>query len=218
MKRSIFLFLLGIILFVCQTKAYTINDVSAIETEMINFFRSTLQRNYGSSDGKAVKLMMDALLHYKFHYIIDVDKEALKAINDKLYPDMFGSYFVETKEHPIDSLHTNWKRYDPYHIICGYEFKKQLNGETYYQKELSQATSPLFKEICNAYEATGSLPFTVVLGKFRANNHQCLDAFETDRDVQMLFAFFFWRYLCYCVNIDFMTGKDKTKLYIDMRR
>ena len=82
MKRSIFLFLLGIMLFVCQTKASTINDVSAIETEMINFFRSTLQRNYGSSDGKAVKLMMDALLHYKFHYIIDVDKEALKAIND----------------------------------------------------------------------------------------------------------------------------------------
>ena len=147
-----------------------------------------------------------------------MDKEALKAINDKLYPDMFGNYFVETNEHPIDSLHTNWKRYDPYHIICGYEFKKQLNGETYYQKELSQATSPLFKEICNAYEATGSLPFTVVLGKFRANNHQCLDAFETDRDVQMLFTFFFWRYLCYCVNIDFMTGKDKTKLYIDMRR
>ena len=97
MKQKICLFLLGVILFVCQTKASTINDVSAIETEMINFFRSTLQRNYGSSDGKAVKLMMDALLHYKFHYIIDVDKEALKAINDKLYPDMFGSYFVETK-------------------------------------------------------------------------------------------------------------------------
>ena len=77
MKRSIFLFLLGIMLFVCQTKASTINDVSAIETEMINFFRSTLQRNYGSSDGKAVKLMMDALLHYKFHYIIDVDKDCL---------------------------------------------------------------------------------------------------------------------------------------------
>lgn len=96
MKQKICLFLLGVILFVCQTKASTINDVSAIETEMINFFRSTLQRNYGSSDGKAVKLMMDALLHYKFHYIIDVDKEALKAINDKLYPDMFGSYFVET--------------------------------------------------------------------------------------------------------------------------
>ncbi len=91
MKRSIFLFLLGIMLFVCQTKASTINDVSAIETEMINFFRYKLQRNYGSSDGKAVKLMMDALLHYKFHYIIDVDKEALKAINDKLYPDMFGN-------------------------------------------------------------------------------------------------------------------------------
>ena len=127
MKRSIFLFFLGIILFVCQTKASTINDVSAVETEMINFFRSTLQRNYGSSDGKAVKLMMDALLHYKFHYIIDVDKEALKAINDKLYPDMFGRYFVETNEHPIDSLHTNWERYDPYHIICSYKFKKHLN-------------------------------------------------------------------------------------------
>lgn len=37
MKRSIFLFFLGIILFVCQTKASTINDVSAVETEMINF-------------------------------------------------------------------------------------------------------------------------------------------------------------------------------------
>ena len=125
MKKSIFLFFLGIILFVCQTKASTINDVSAVETEMINFFRSTLQRNYGSSDGKAVKLIdWMTLLHYKFHYIIDVDKEALKAINDKLYPDMFGRYFVETNEQPIDSLHTNWERYDPYHIICSYKFKK----------------------------------------------------------------------------------------------
>ena len=42
-------------------------NIVSIESEMINFFRSTLQRNYGSSDGKAVKLIMDALLHYKFH-------------------------------------------------------------------------------------------------------------------------------------------------------
>lgn len=203
-------------MFACQASAHsTADSISTVETEMINFFRSTLQRNYGSSDGKTVTLMMDALLHYKFHYIIDVDKEALKAINDKLYPDLFGSYFVETKEPPIDTLHTNWERYDPYHIICGYKFKKQLNGETYYQKELSQAIFPLFKEIYNAYEATGSLPFTVVWGKIRSNKYQCLDAFETDRDVQMFFTFFFWRYLCYCVNIDFMTGKDKTELYIE---
>ena len=65
MKRSIFLFLLGIMLFVCQTKASTINDVSAIETEMINFFRSTLLRNYGSSDGKAEKMMKEAHMQYK---------------------------------------------------------------------------------------------------------------------------------------------------------
>ena len=71
--------------------------------------------------------------------------------------------------------------------IISYKFKKQLNEETYYQKELSQATSPLFKEVCNAYEATGSLPFTVVWGKIQSNKHQCLDAFETDRDVQMFF-------------------------------
>ena len=159
--------------------------------------------------------MIVAFLHYKFPYFIDVAKEVFKVINGKLYPYLFGSYFVETNEHPIDSLHTNWKHYDPYHIIFGYEFIKQLNGETYYQKELSQATSPLFKEICNAYEATGSLPFTVVWGKIQSNKHQCLDAFETDRDVQMFFTFFFWRYLCYCVNIDFMTGKDKTELYIE---
>ena len=27
---------------------------------------------------------------------------------------------------------------------------------------------------------------------------------------------FFWQYLCYYVNVDFMTGKDKMELYLEL--
>ena len=95
---------------------------------------------------------------------------------------------------------------------------QESNGETYLQKELMKSTSPLLKDMYKAYVATGSLHITIAYGKLRSNQYGCLDAFETDQDVQFLVTWIFWQYLCYCVNIDFMTGKDKTKLYIDMRR
>lgn len=219
MKKSIFLFILGMILFVCQTNASTIDDVSIIETEMINFFRSTLQRDYGCSDGKALKLMMDALLHYKNHYIIDAEKEVFKEINKKLHSELFGSYLVETqRKRTIDSLHTNWERFDPYQIFNDYVLKRSLNGETYLQKELMKSMSPLLKDMCKAYVYTGSLHITIAYGKLGSNQYGCLDAFERDRDVQFLITWIFWQYLCYCANVDFMTGEDKTKLYIGMRR
>ena len=81
-----------------------------------------------------------------------------------------------------------------------------------------KSTSPLLKDMYKAYVATGSLHITIAYGKLRSNQYGCLDAFETDQDVQFLVTWIFWQYLCYCVNIDFMTGEDKTKLYIDMRR
>ena len=91
---------------------------------------------------------------------------------------------------------------------------QESNGETYLQKELMKSTSPLLKDMYKAYVATGSLHITIAYGKLRSNQYGCLDAFETDQDVQFLVTWIFWQYLCYCVNIDFMTGEDKTKLYI----
>lgn len=42
-----------------------------------------------------------------------------------------------------------------------------------------------------AYVTTGSLHITIVYGKLRSNQHGCLDAFETDQDVQFLITWIF---------------------------
>ena len=68
---------------------------------------------------------------------------------------------------------------------------QESNGETYLQKELMKSTSPLLKDMYKAYGTTGSLHITIVYGKLRSNQHGCLDAFETDQDVQFLITWIF---------------------------
>ena len=69
-------------------------EIDSLESEMMNFFQATLERNYGRKD--ALDLLVKGLERYHFNYLLDVDKVRLKQINEKLYAGgLLHSYFVE---------------------------------------------------------------------------------------------------------------------------
>ena len=58
-------------------------EIDSLESEMMNFFQATLERNYGRKD--ALDLLVKGLERYHFNYLLDVDKGQLERINEKLY-------------------------------------------------------------------------------------------------------------------------------------
>lgn len=69
-------------------------EIASLETEMINYFQETLEKNYGRKD--AVDLFVKGLERYHYNYLLDVDKAKLKRINEKLYAEgVLYSYFVD---------------------------------------------------------------------------------------------------------------------------
>ena len=69
-------------------------EIDSLETEMMNFFQATLEKNYGRKD--ALDLLVKGLERYHFNYLLDVDKVQLKRINEKLYAGgWLHSYFVD---------------------------------------------------------------------------------------------------------------------------
>lgn len=69
-------------------------EIDSLESEMMNFFQATLERNYGRKD--ALDLLVKGLERYHFNYLLDVDKARLKQINEKLYAGgLLYSYFVD---------------------------------------------------------------------------------------------------------------------------
>ena len=69
-------------------------EIDSLESEMMNFFQATLERNYGRKD--ALDLLVKGLERYHFNYLLDVDKGQLERINEKLYAGgLLYSYFVD---------------------------------------------------------------------------------------------------------------------------
>lgn len=74
-----------------------VKELTALESEMINFFRETLEKNYGSKD--AIDLLVKGMNKYYHVYILEVDKSKLQKINKKLYDKgWLYSYFLDRYE------------------------------------------------------------------------------------------------------------------------
>lgn len=72
-------------------------EIASLESEMIDFFQKTLKQNYGSED--AVDLLMKGMDKYSFNYLLEVDKQQLQKINEKLYSEgWLYSYFLDESE------------------------------------------------------------------------------------------------------------------------
>ena len=104
MRNILFCFGLFFLLFACNSdnkKDMSANgneeqELMALESEMIDFFQSTLEKNYG--DRYAVELLIKGLRKYDYNYVLDIDKQRLKEINCKLYGDgWFASYFFDVR-------------------------------------------------------------------------------------------------------------------------
>lgn len=231
-------------------------DITFLESEMIAFFQATLEKNYGDKD--VVCLFAEALRRYHFNYLLEVDKERLQRINEKLYAGgILYSYFLDGTILndscmlfvPAGVSPSEYRRSDAYRqalkklqvkdscsvglIIDSVKYmyskaqveniplplKMREDGFTYWQRELQQAVHPALKAIAKVEDETGGTPpSSVLFGMIATNTENICEDFKDDREVQMFLTLYFWKYLCYSANIDFYTGVDKTKLYIDMRR
>lgn len=231
-------------------------DIMSLESEMIVFFQATLEKNYGDKD--AVCLFAEALRRYHFNYLLEVDKDRLKRINEKLYTGgILYSYFLDGAILndscmlfvPTGVSPSAYRRSDAYRqalkklqvkdsysvglIVDSAKYmynkaqvediplplKKREDGFTYWQRELLQAVHPALKVIAKVEDETGGIPPSSVLFGMIANNTENIcEGFKDDREVQMFLTLYFWKYLCHFANIDFYTGMDKTKLYLDMKR
>ena len=204
----ILLVLIGIC---CYSNAQNINKLKG---KMTNFFCQTLKQNYGKADGNSVVAIIEGLRYYKDHYIIDVDKKKLKKINDELFESAFTDYFFDRDTSKIEIIYRDWENYDPYQPLISERYLERLDKETYFQKELQASEHPFLKKVCHEYEFAGGESIPIYFGYMMTNHLNCMDDFEKDEDIRMFTTLIFWRYLCYCANIDFRTGEDKTEVIL----
>lgn len=68
-------------------------EIASLEAEKVSFFRETLEENYGRKN--ALDLLVKGLDRYHFNYLLEVDKERLSQINNKLYSSCLYSYFLD---------------------------------------------------------------------------------------------------------------------------
>lgn len=89
-----FIFLFQLIVLSAYGQKSKEAEIDSLETEMMNFFQATLEKNYGRKD--ALDLLVKGLERYHFNYLLDVDKTQLKRINEKLYAGgWLYSYFID---------------------------------------------------------------------------------------------------------------------------
>lgn len=225
MRNVLFCFGLFFLLFACNSdnkkKDVPANgskeqELMALESEMIDFFQSTLEKNYG--DRYAVGLFVKGMEKYHFNYVLEVDKERLKEINRKLYgDDWLYSYFLDKRA--LDVSGSN--RQQMYNSAQVELTPLALNlfpkdGFSYYQKELKSASHPAMKEMVKIIDATGVPIPSLIWGQLNSDNNRICSDFKSDRDIQMFLTLFCWNYLCYFANIDFYTGEDKTEVVMGM--
>lgn len=187
-------------------------ELIVLESEMIDFFQSTLEKNYG--DQYAVGLFVKCMEKYHFNYLLEVDKERLKEINRKLYgDDWLYSYFLDKQILNANDLGRQqaYNRAQVELIPLALNLSPK-NSFSYYQKELKSASHPAMKEMVKIIDAT-SVPIpSLIWGQLNIDNHRICSDFKSDRDIQMFLTLFCWNYLCYFANIDFYTGEDKTEV------
>lgn len=209
--KKIYLFLLVLISLQGYSHA---QNLPKLKEKMMDFFCQTLKQNYGKADGDAVAAMAKGLRNYKLHYIIDVDKKKCKKINDELFASALTDYFFDRDTSAGISMFRDEENYDPYQPLISERYLMKPDKETYYQKELQASEHPFLTKICHEYESVGSEPITVYLGYLASNHLDCMDDFKKDENIRMFTTLVFWRYLCYCANIDFRTGESKTEVIL----
>ncbi len=91
MKRYLIILCQLILLSACHQKGKP--EIVSLESEMINFFQEMLEENYGRRD--AVDMLVKGMEKYHFNYLLEVDKQRLKEINEKLYSAWLFSYFLD---------------------------------------------------------------------------------------------------------------------------
>lgn len=201
----------------CQQTQTNTEKIHQLESEMISFFQETLEKNYACKNGDAIQLLMEGLIKYDFHYIIDVDRSKIKEIlnkNKEIFHEYFFDYPAMEKKRIKPERWMTDRPFDPYKPFGTTEFIIGQNASSinYLRSELSKSQHPLLKDVVKLHRDVGEFTFMVIWGKLKSNQYNALDSFKDNKEVQLFITIFFWEYLCYCANIDFVHTADKTSL------
>lgn len=192
-------------------------DTTVVDSDclrMVQFFKATLYENYG--DSLAFDTFANAYHAYDENYILQVDRDKLKALFSEIYERTWRNYFLggyDERNSRVTKVakhfDNRWVRYSP-GLRGMYVYAHNPNG--YHQRVIAKSSFDYFENICEMNAHFGGL---VHYPSYLVNNYQInfynLDKLfrRGDNEVQLWLTFRFWPYLCHCANIDVYCGKPK---------
>ena len=210
-----------ILLILCTLTAFGARsqqiDTTIVDSDclrMVQFFKATLYENYG--DSLAFDTFANAYHAYDENYILQVDRDKLKALFTEIYERTWCNYFLggyDERKSRIHSMNPQWD-------LRWVHYSPGLRGmsvypdtpNSYLQRVIAKSKEPYFVRV---YEHTIR---THTFASYHVNNfwidHDWLDSSfrHNDKEVQLWLTFRFWPYLCHCANIDVYYGKPKEEV------
>ena len=215
MKHSIAI----VVLFVLSLLGARAQEIDTVVVDndchrMVQFFKATLYENYG--DSLAFDTFLNAYHAYDDNYILQVDRDELKALFAEIYERTWQNYFLggyNVRKTRILSKNPKWD-------LRWVHYSPGLRGmsvypdtpDSYLQRVIAKSKNSYFQRI---YEHT-TKSFT--FSSYHVNDywitHDWLDSSfrRNDEEVQLWLTFCFWPYLCHCANIDVYYGKPKEEV------
>ena len=192
-------------------------DTTVVDSDclrMVQFFKATLYENYG--DSLAFDTFANAYHAYDENYILQVDRDKLKALFSEIYERTWRNYFLggyDERNSRVTKVakhfDNRWVRYSP-GLRGMYVYAHNPNG--YHQRVIAKSSFDYFENICEMNAHFGGL---VHYPSYLVNNYQInfynLDKLfrRGDNEVLLWLTFRFWPYLCHCANIDVYYGIPK---------
>lgn len=216
MKNVTILFL-ALIIFSCDKTKSKDYQIDVAKAEMNVFFQATLMDNYGRKDDVAIKWLLKGLTKYQYNYILNVDRKRIKKLNNR-FSNVLRTYIYDYDKMAVKRvMPKSWtqpKLFNPYAPMSITEFKSGVSSHTYWQDEVQGSVNPFFKEITKSHEAIGGYAFSSIASIISYNINENIISIS-DKETLTFITLCFWEYMCYCANIDFYTGKDKTEELVD---
>jgi len=206
--REICAFLL--LLTSCSSPRDPKQEIEKQEEDIIAFFLNTLELNYGRKDDLALKWLFRGITKYDFNYILEVDRKEFKIINDRNNNSFHSYYFDYEKMNAKRIMTEDWRQptlFKPYSPMSATEFKYGSNS--YWKNEICTSNNPFIIAIRESNTAVGGHAFSVVKGIVSGYIDENIPVVSNDESLKFL-TLCLWEYLCYCANVDFVTGVDKT--------
>ena len=192
-------------------------DTTIVDSDclrMVPFFKATLYEYYG--DSLAFDTFANAYHAYDENYILQVDRDKLKALFSEIYERTWCNYFLggyDERNSKVRSrakhFDNRWTRYSP-GLRGMYVYAYSPNS--YHQRVIAKSSLGYFEKICEMNAHFGGFVHypSYLVCNAQINFYNLAKYFRHgNKEVQLWLTFRFWSYLCHCANIDVYCGKPK---------